>query len=117
MASRGVSLVWGPEINRSGLDFRQSSVGPAARVSRDHGSLTAPFPAFPACCGPPYLSAVGEPDDPGSTPTTLLLEEGILDQLTRRTQTLRVLAAGGLIPDRRLAGFETIDRRRVSSMR
>src|SRR5262245_33163215 len=28
--------------------------------------LTWAAPASPACCGPPCLSAVGEPDDPGS---------------------------------------------------
>src|SRR5512135_2173664 len=33
---------------------------------RAFGSLTVPAPASPACCGPPCLSAVGEPDDPGS---------------------------------------------------
>src|SRR5262249_28006453 len=36
-ASRGVSLVRGPELCRSGLDFKQSSLGLVARVSRDDG--------------------------------------------------------------------------------
>src|SRR5437868_6072835 len=45
-ASRGVSLVTGPQIDRSGLDFRQSSFGLATRVWRDHGSLTSHVPRF-----------------------------------------------------------------------
>jgi hypothetical protein len=85
MASREVSLVTGLRMGRSGLDFKQSSLGPATRVLRDTGSLTSPFPASPACSGPPYLSVVSQPDDPGSSPESLLSAKGIQHQVARRT--------------------------------
>src|SRR3954469_22072354 len=47
--------------------------------------LTWAAPASPACCGPPCLSAVGKPDDPGSLPESLLPAEGIRHQVTQRT--------------------------------
>jgi hypothetical protein len=47
--------------------------------------LTSAAPASPACCGPPCLSAVGKPDDPGSLPENLLPAEGIRHQVTQRT--------------------------------
>ena len=49
------------------------------------GSLTSPALAFPACCGPPCLSVVGEPDDPGSLPESLPFEIGIRCQVARHT--------------------------------
>src|SRR3954471_21062435 len=49
------------------------------------GSLISPASASPACSGPPCLSAVGKPDDPGSLSESLLIEWGIRSWITRRT--------------------------------
>src|ERR1700682_6427897 len=49
------------------------------------GSLISPASASPACSGPPCLSAVGKPDDPGSLSESLLIEWGIRNWITRRT--------------------------------
>ena len=56
-----------------------------------HAGLAGPrfadltFPASPACSGPPYLSVVRKPDDPSSSPKSLLLAKGIQHQIARRT--------------------------------
>ena len=97
-ASRGVSLVTGLRVGRSGLDFKQSSFGLATRVLRGHGSLTSSFPASPACSGPPYLSVVGKPDDPGSTPKSLLFVKGIQHQIARRTTASQAALLAGSGP-------------------